>query len=310
MHALDAIDARTITHIPTSFPSGPYMVVRDRQVLNFESALVSRLVILGPHRANAPFFDGGDNLTRIIGRECLGQIGKKPSDMAFIFAKNLDPFVPFSQSKGANVSLHALTATVSCTSAALAAEGVSYMGTLRGTCHPNDYQIVADGIITMINDLTTRPEMTTRSSYSLCSRMQQVFTAPLDHTQHSMFHRLVDNPASPNDTTLTDALMPMAIVLAPGNTYAVTIYSEWRVIAHASPTFASLHTSHPPAPRNFWQRVGDMVSENAGLLGNMAGQALQTAGRFAEGFMGAQTYNSPYVALSTGRRGPLMLPAP
>lgn len=301
-----AIDARTATHIPTSYPTGPYMVVRDRCVINANTGADRQIHIFGEHRNQHALATAVDTRIKVIGKSGNAALGQLPSNMWYQNADNLDPFMPTANDTGGSIALHAMTITISCSTPALTAGGVIHYGTLRGTFTASDYEGTTNGIVDMVDTLLKRPEIASISAYTACTRPMMVVSAPLDCTQHSMFNRLVGTPGEVNDAQMTDSMQPVVVILPPNNNFQITVYTEWRVVAHASPTYSSLHTMHKPTPLNLWHSITEVVTDAAGRIGGLMASGAEVAGRFARGFASGYTPVSPVPALSVGRR-PLML---
>lgn len=266
MHALDA---RMDVHVPASMPSGPYAVIRTRDVI---PDATNAVYVFGAYRRS----DVPDSIVPTVG------LGAAVSSAGFGFqAFNLhSAWVGTRHS----LRLHSLTVEIAGTGSALNATGMIRAGTFRSKL---DTSITSGTVGAWFETIANRPEITLVSSFNACQRPLVFMTAPLDHITWNEYRAVTGNPALANDLVLSDGLMPIVVSLpaGAGNAFTITVHTEWAIIYANDVEKSSLMESRPSTGNKFWERASSVISDVSGYVD----KANRVAGAVASGVRVANT---------------------
>lgn len=255
-----AIDARNNQHVPCPLSAGAYTVIRSRSSFSIATRTDgTRLVMEFGEFTNTSVPNSVTPYSGVYG----SGTGVPGTTETYV----IDPNLGGATAGDKQISLHALTVVVACTSAPTAAQGMLYMGSLASKVDRNQYATWdAMGLA-----ITGRREMRPITAYEALSDTEKNSTAlayPLDPVQWSAFWTTTANDTGSN-INLSDSLSPILVVFE-GTTaavlYSVTVYAEWRVIYNRDITLASTQSLHQAASQSYWDSVRNMASGINGMF--------------------------------------------
>lgn len=275
-----AADARIAYHVPAPGPATSYTVVRDRVVVSFTSSTTQwRTFLIGPHTNTAV----GPNSGPLVAIYGLG--ANVPGTVE---TQVPSPLLNGYASDTINAMLHAVTAEIVCTSSTTVANGLVYIGAIRGRPRRATYPTWDD----LGSALVSRSDLRSRTAVQLAMQPAAFTTYPLDATEWAMIHPWATaNPTTGNNVAM-DTLAPIVCVVPPSaaaTSFNLTIYTEWRVIFNNDNLLASTQVYHKPSTNDFWSGVGSTLHNVGGSLEQLAATAGAVGGAFSSVLGGANS---------------------
>ncbi len=274
-----AVDARNPNHLPCPVSSGAYSVVRSRTTFSFATKTDGTRYVLtfGEHTNN-------NVVNSVTPYLCTHGSGTAVPGTTESYV--VDPLVGGATLGDKQLSLHALTVVVACTSAPTAAQGMFYMGSLASKIDRLQYATWDAMGIAMIGRREMRP-ITAYESLADTEKNSTFCAYPMDPIQWQAFFTTTANDTGSN-INLTDSLTPIVAVFE-GTTaavlYSVTIYAEWRVIYNRDLTLASTQSIYPTSSSAAWEAIRNAVSSDNGKASwyDLRHPPLGTGGAMATG---------------------------
>jgi len=250
--------------------STPYSVLKERIELNGTAGTNDNIVLIGPA--------GNDTIiSSSIARRCAVAGTAIPS-----FTPTLSSVLPTTFSR-ARISRLSVSLSCTGTTGGVVPYGMAKFGTLK---EPIDYaQFTTESALAAF--LNTRPELVSKSMYSLMERPVECVSTMLDYVDALKFKYPSYDVAYQD--LVSDMFAPV-VLFVPGSSgtaqgaFWLSITIEWNIIytSGADPVLASTHRLHTPKPITWWQSLGKAAQEASGIIDTTI-RAVRTVGGAIEG---------------------------